>query len=631
MATLQGMSGLDLRAVVAELQVLLPLWVGKCYQYDEKTVVLRLNGKNRVKYQLIIESGRRAHLVEEFPTPPQNPSGFAMYLRKYLMGGRILQFGQRGMERIFFMDIGKKDATLRLFGELYAEGNIILCSEDNTILKPLWHHRFRDRNVVPGDQYGAVEKDCSALSVAEFTAILKGSVKDLVRTLATDCLLGGAYAEETCRRAGEPKEIPAKDADPLRVHAAIIAILSDIEKNRSPYISASGCWPIKVDDSAVITRFSSYNMALAAWYPALAPGSRAPEKPVLTREEVIRIQQKEAAAKFENKIQRLEQAVGLIYENYPLVAGVIRTLDEISRKRSWQEIAGTLQKSTDPMAQKIRAIHAENASIELDLGQPVHLFVHESVETNAARFYDQIKKYRKKQQGAITALARPLPAPSPRSAAKIKEKQRWFQKYRWFTTSDGVLVLGGKDASQNEELVKKYLGGNDLFIHADVHGASVVIVKGPTTCIDEAVQFAATYSGAWKAGHGTADVYVVRPEQVTKTPPSGEYLPKGSFMIRGERTYYKNVPLQVAIGLSPPPDIRVIGGPPAAVKKHAQLWVLLNPGKFEAQDSARKVARILRERLSPGDQKALRSILSTDRVVAFLPPGGSDIEVENAG
>ncbi len=39
-------------------------------------------------------------------------------------------------------------------------------------------------------------------------------------------------------------------------------------------------------------------------------------------------------------------------------------------------------------------------------------------------------------------------------------------------------MLGGRDASQNEELVKKYMGGQDLFVHADVHGASVVIVKG---------------------------------------------------------------------------------------------------------------------------------------------------------
>jgi hypothetical protein len=144
--------------------------------------------------------------------------------------------------------------------------------------------------------------------------------------------------------------------------------------------------------------------------------------------------------------------------------------------------------------------------------------------------------------------------------------------------------------------------------------------------MDEAVQFAAVYSGAWKVGHGTADVYAVRAEQVTKTPPSGEYLPKGSFMIRGERTYYKNVPLQVAIGLTRPPDVRLIGGPPAAIRPQAQAWVLLSPGKYETNDIARRVTRILRERLSTEEQKGLRSVLSTDRVAALLPPGGADIE-----
>jgi predicted ribosome quality control (RQC) complex YloA/Tae2 family protein len=621
------MSGLDVRAVVVELQALLPLWVGKCYQFDEKTVVLRLNGKNRARYQLVIESGRRAHMVEGYPSPPQNPSGFAMYLRKHITGGLVLRFGQRGFERIFFMDVGKKNATIRLFGELFDEGNIILVSEDNTILKPLWHHRFKERSVVPGEHYGNGEKDCGTLSPAEFSRILQASERDIVRTLATDCLLGGVYAEEVCRRAGVPKGVPAQDADAGTVHAAILSVLHDIENDRSPRISASGCWPIAVDNTDVKARFPNYNAALAAYYPAPARGVQEPSGTrVLTREEVIRRQQKDAAAKFEEKIHRMERLVALMYEHYTLVSEVLRSLDAISKTRSWQEIAAVLKKSDDPVARRIRAIHPENATIELDLGQAVTLQVHESVETNAARYYDQIKKFRRKQQGAMMALSRPLPAPSVRAVRRVQEKPRWFQKYRWFMTSDGVLVLGGRDASQNEDLVKKYLGGNDTFVHADVHGASVVIVRGTTAHMDEAVQFAAVYSGAWKVGHGTADVYAVRAEQVTKTPPSGEYLPKGSFMIRGERTYYKNVPLQVAIGLTRPPDVRLIGGPPAAIRPQAQAWVLLSPGKYETNDIARRVTRILRERLSTEEQKGLRSVLSTDRVAALLPPGGADIE-----
>ena len=87
-----------------------------------------------------------------------------------------------------------------------------------------------------------------------------------------------------------------------------------------------------------------------------------------------------------------------------------------------------------------------------------------------------------------------------------------------------MVVLGGRDASQNEELVKKYMTGGDLFVHADVHGASVVIVKGTTEKMDEVAQFAASYTGAWRSGHFSADVYSAQPNQVSKTPESGDFV-----------------------------------------------------------------------------------------------------------
>ena len=82
MATAQGMSGVDLSSVVAELTPLLPLWVGKIYQYDQKTLAIRLQGENHARHALVIESGRRAHLVKALPGSPERPGGFAMLLRK---------------------------------------------------------------------------------------------------------------------------------------------------------------------------------------------------------------------------------------------------------------------------------------------------------------------------------------------------------------------------------------------------------------------------------------------------------------------------------------------------------------------------------------------------------------------
>jgi hypothetical protein len=204
-------------------------------------------------------------------------------------------------------------------------------------------------------------------------------------------------------------------------------------------------------------------------------------------------------------------------------------------------------------------------------------------------------------------------------------KKLWYHRFRWFVTSDGVVVLGGRDASQNEELVKKYMGGQDLFVHADVHGASVVIVKGKTEHMDEVAQFAASYSGSWRSGHFSADVYSALPAQVSKTPESGEFISRGSFIVRGERTYYRNVPLAVGIGLMLEPHAAVIGGPPSVIKGKTKAYTELKPGQFEPNDVAKKVLRILKQNVSEEEEKALKNILNTTQVAAFVPPGGSDI------
>src|SRR5208337_4630925 len=171
MASEQGMSGIDVMAMAFELSGKLPLWVDKVYQFDTRTLAVRLNGENKAKYQLIIEAGRRAHLVKDLPEPPKNPPQFAMLLRKYISGGKVLAIRQHGLERILIFDIGKGNLVYHLIIELFDEGNIILADESNIIVKPLRHHRFRDREVVPGVAYTLGTTDPTA-SLENIAAVL---------------------------------------------------------------------------------------------------------------------------------------------------------------------------------------------------------------------------------------------------------------------------------------------------------------------------------------------------------------------------------------------------------------------------------------------------------------------------
>jgi len=624
MATLQGMSGIDVKAMVAELNGKLPLWIDKVYQFDPRTLGIRLNGENRARYQLIIEAGRRIHLVKDLMEPPKNPPQFAMLLRKYISGGKVLAIRQHGLERILIFNIGKGNATYRLITELYDDGNVVLTDEAYMIVKPLVHHRFRDRDVVPGVPYAMSMTDPTA-SEETLAAVLKNDDRDLVRALAVGCMLGGAYAEYICRTAGIDKSSPARDADPAVIYTAISSLFNRVLHDRMPVITEKGCEPVNVGNAGDARTFPSFSEALDAFFPITKAAALKTKKEKIPKDELIRRHQQEAVKKFDTKIAKAERMVAAIYGNYQLVSDVIGMLSKESRKRSWQEIATIIKTNPTGTANKIVTVHPEKAAVDLDLGEQVTVFVNEGIAQNAGRYYDEIKKFKKKKEGALAAMAKPVIRKKALKRDIVALKKQWFHRFRWFVTSDGVVVLGGRDAGQNEELVKKYMAGGDIFVHADVHGASVVIVKGKTERMDEVAQFAASYSGAWKSGHFSADVYSALPAQVSKTPEHGEYVSRGSFIVRGERIYYRSVPLGVAIGLQLEPQAAVIGGPSTAVRTRTAVYVELQPGQFEQNDVAKKVLRILREKTGDDEVKGMKTILNTEAVAAFVPPGGSDI------
>ena len=114
------------------------------------------------------------------------------------------------------------------------------------------------------------------------------------------------------------------------------------------------------------------------------------------------------------------------------------------------------------------------------------------------------------------------------------ENKEWYEKFRWFTSSDGFLVVAGKDTVSNEVLVKKYATQEDVVFHAEISGAPFVVVKAEGKTISEqtlheAGEYAASFSRAWRENAGSADVYWVKVDQLSKSGPSGESVPHGAF------------------------------------------------------------------------------------------------------
>jgi predicted ribosome quality control (RQC) complex YloA/Tae2 family protein len=277
-------------------------------------------------------------------------------------------------------------------------------------------------------------------------------------------------------------------------------------------------------------------------------------------------------------------------------------------------------------------VFIENFTFQLNLKK--------SIQENASNYYEKAKRDLKKLVGLEKAIQETRLKIEEFKNQKIEEEQNikvplrtpkreWFEKFRWFYSSNGFLVIGGKDASTNEYLIKRQMEDNDVVFHADIPGAPFVLIKteGKTfteQTIKEAAQLAASYSRAWKEMLTTTNVYWVSPQQVSKHPPSGEYLSKGSFMIYGKRNHIKDVPLEVAIGIIKEDTIRVIGGPADAVAKKTKLYVKIVPGKKNSGELAKEIKyRLAKTSLNSERDEILK--IPLEEIQRFIPSGKGDL------
>ncbi|MBS3116993.1 DUF814 domain-containing protein [Candidatus Woesearchaeota archaeon] len=252
-----------------------------------------------------------------------------------------------------------------------------------------------------------------------------------------------------------------------------------------------------------------------------------------------------------------------------------------------------------------------------------------SIEENAGKYFELAKKAKKKLEGAKKALeeSKKLLHKLQQQEAQfllleekkkdqLKDRHReWYEKFHWFTSSEGFLCIGGKDATSNEIIIKKHLEATDLVFHTEMAGSPFFIIKNGQEAqeitLQETAQATAIYSRAWKLGHTSADVFYVLPHQVSKEAKAGEFITKGSFMIYG-KTQHIYPTLECGIGLL---NGIIIGGPPTSIKAKTQNNVVVIPGTEKKSSLAKKI----KNKLSGGD---------LNEIIKFLPAGGAEIKKE---
>lgn len=666
----------DIAAVVHELnKTILDARINNIYQTDRKTLRIKLHKPDEPAFRLVVEAGRRLHLTSYVVEKPKVPPAFCMALRKHLRNGRLTSIEQHEFERIVTFAIKTKAGEMKLVSELFGEGNIILVDWENKILQALSYRRMRDRNILRGEDFRHAPssgRNPLKISREEMDELRLFGDVEVVRALTRFLSVGGVYAEEVLLRAGVDKKTPCdelRDGEVDAIFEGIQDIVCRVVDGRfepcvvldsdGEFIDAV---PIRLRryEGFRHEAYGSFNEALDEFYAraAIAEKAAAGVEAEALKKEAERLMrvidgQEEALVEAERKAERNKRIGDVIYAHLGELQVLVDKFSSGKESgRDWSQIVSEVEAERKAglkpavffvsLSRKglVLNVCVENLSFSLDLRKDLF--------ANAAWFYERAKKARRKLEGVRVALEdsrekleeaeakmgeaealeklKPVEALKELAKRRVKRKE-WFEKFRWFVSSDGFLVVGGKDAVSNEVLIKKHAEPKDVVFHADVVGAPFVVVKtkgkkSSERTLSEAAEFAAAFSRGWREGFASVDVYRVKPEQLSKGAPSGEYVPRGAFVVRGKRNWMRGVPLRLAVGVvvEENGEVRFVGGPVDAVKAKTNSYVVVVPRDLKGKVLFRRVLEVLAGKM-PKELRERVLKASVEEVREFLPYG----------
>lgn len=631
------LSSFDIRAIVTELSALEGAHMDKIHHWGS-SVLFRLNVPGQGKTELLFENRKWLYCPSRKPETPVMPTTFASFLRKYIDNARIGKVRQVGFDRIVEIELTKSDGEYRLVLEMFGGGNVLLL-KDGVILNCLVQKTYRDRKTRPNEPYVMPKArfDPTSSSEADFLASFRSSDADAVRTLATAVNLGGQYAEEVCTRVGIDKSTPASavdDATVSRMYTALQDIVGTVLNSPEPtaYLKDG-----RIDDFAPVAlqsrtgleekRFSTMSEVIETF---LEENNEAEEDayvdPAVEKLEKRIAKQEETVLEYRLQEEESRRRAEALYADYQKADALLKVLDEQSAKLTWDRLKeGAAKipyvKSLDPSK---HLVSAEMGGEEMTLDWT------KGVDANASDMYQHGKDIGEKAKRAQEALDQSraelakLQKGIDREKALAAEKaqptkQFWFERYKWFFTTGGKLVMAGRDTHSNDNIVKKHLKEGDLYAHADVHGApSVVIKEGAKAAPEElrqACQFALAQSKAWIAAMSEGGAFWVYPDQVSKTPNPGEFVPRGAFIVRGKRNYEYHLPMELAIGEIWYEGARKIMCGPVECFSQSEKYMVVRPGKPKSGRRTNEIAKrfdVPEEEVSrivpPGDLEVVREV-----------------------
>ncbi len=634
-----ALSGIELRYLVDKISKQVEdYYVSNIYGITKDSILFKLHHTEKSDLFMMISTsgvwltGVKIDQVE--------PNKLLKRLRSDLLRLKLKKIEQIGAERIAYFRFEGFGKEFVLVGEFFGDGNILLCNNEMKILALQHSIEVRHRKLSVGLEYAQPPQsglDIFNLSENDFEDIKTTelvSAKWFGRTLG----LPKKYVEGIFEIANvDPKKIGnlLTEEEIKKIFETTKKIVSDIvSENHDPIIvrnEKTEVLPIQLGKiEGEITKVNSFIEGLDTVFT----------QNIVDKGKSIQTSGSDKKIKeLETQISEQEKAIQTVKERSKNITNIANSLYEMISK-------GILS-IEDSSAQEIMA--QNNAKLISEKGIPLIVIQDEKIKIDTKASLQSIASSlfneAKKQSGAIKSIedikAKTLKkleklqnkSESEKDTVLVSEirKKNWYERYRWFNTSDGLLVIGGRDAASNSAVVRKHLDKNDKIFHGDIFGSPFFIIKDaqnvPDTSMNEVAHATVCFSRAWREGMYGVSAFWVNPEQVKKSAPSGEFLPKGSFTIEGQRNFIKSGNLKLAVGIIPQEDgYALTCGPPETIKKNSICYAIIEPQGIEMVDAAKKI----RLEFSKIHEEITKKI-SIDEFVRVMPAGKSQVKDVNRG
>ena len=628
------LSGIELRYLVEKISKQVEdYYVSNIYGITKDSILFKLHHTEKSDLFMMISTS--GVWLTEVKIDQVEPNKLLKRLRSDLLRLKLKKIEQIGAERIAYFVFEGFGKEFVLVGEFFGDGNILLCNNEMKILALQHSIEVRHRKLGVGleytqppqsglDIFNLSEKDFEGIKTTELVA-----AKWFGRTLG----LPKKYVEGIFEIANvDPKKIGnlLKDEEIETIYQTTRKIVSDIvAENHEPIIVTNEkveVLPIKLGKiEGEITKVNSFIEGLDAVFT----------QNIVDKGKSIQTSGSDKKIKeLQTQISEQEKAIQTVKDRSKNITNVANSL--------FVMISNGIMSIEDVSAQEVLATN--NAKLISEKGIPLMVIQDEKIKINTKASLQSIASTlfneAKKQSAAINSIEE-IKSKTLKKLEKLQNKtesekdsvlvseirkKNWYERYRWFYTSDGFLVIGGRDAASNSAVVRKHLGKNDKIFHGDIFGSPFFIIKdaqnAPDTSMNEVAHATVCFSRAWREGMYGVSAYWVHPDQVKKSAPSGEFLPKGSFTIEGQRNFIKSGNLKLAVGIIPQDEgYALTCGPPETIKKNSICYAIIEPQGIEMVDAAKKV-RIEFSKI----QEEITKKISIDEFVRVMPAGKSQVK-----